>query len=92
MAPDPQAEEEPILQPRLIRFLKNRRKLVGGGIREEFWEEVERNVIERRRPDTAAERAVQNLMDWAAESTAPVARRRMRERLSQANESIFRNL
>lgn len=92
MAPDAEAETEPLVQPRFIRFLKNRRKLVGGGIREEFWEEVEKNVVERRKPDTAAERMVQNMMERVAESTAPVARNRIRERFTRANEGILENL
>lgn len=85
-------EEQPIVQPRLIRFLKNRRKLLGGGIRDEFWEEIERNVTERRKPDTAAERAVGNVVDRVQEASFPVAKRRVKDGLSRANEGALNRL
>lgn len=92
MAPDTEAETQPLFQPRVIRFLKDRPKLVGGGLREDFWEEVENNVAERRKPDTAAERLVQNIMERVAESSAPVARKRIRDRFVNANEGLLENL
>lgn len=83
---------EPLVQPKLARFLKERRKLIGGDIREELWEQVENNIVERRRPDTAAERAVQKAFEEAAESVGPVARNRMMRRMERANEGFLKNL
>lgn len=85
-------EEEPILQPRLIRFLKNRKKWLGGSIRNDFWQEVERNVTNRRIPDTAAERFIDRIGDEIREASFPVAKDRVRNRMARANEGRLRRL
>lgn len=85
-------EEEPFLQPRLVRFLKNRTKLVGGSFRNDFWEEVERNVTERRKPDTAAERFLDRIGDEMRSAGFPVMKDRVRNRMARANEGALRRL
>lgn len=84
--------DQPVVKPRLIRFLKNREKFVGGDLRNEFWNEVDRRVTDRRKPDTAAERVLENLIQEVNEATFPVARRRMRDRLVNANEGTLNRL
>lgn len=84
--------DQPVVKPRLIRFLKNRRKFIGGDLRNELWEEVDRRVTDRRKPDTAAERVVQNLLEEVNDATFPVARRRIRDRLANANENTLNRL
>lgn len=85
-------EDQPVVKPRLIRLLKNRRKFVGGGLRDEFWDEVDRRVTERRKPDTAAEKVLENVLREVNEATFPVARKRMRDRLASANEGALSRL
>ena len=84
--------DQPVVKPRLIRFLKNRRKFIGGDVRNELWEEVDRRVTERRKPDTAAERVVQNAIQEVSEASFPVAKGRIRDRLANANENTLSRL
>lgn len=90
--PDESSELQPLMQPRLVRFLKNRPKLVDRGVREEFLEEVEERMMERRKPDTVAERTVRRMFNEVADAAAPPTRRRVRERLSRANETVLENM
>lgn len=89
---DTAGEDQPVIEPRVIRFLKDRRKLIGGDIRNEFWEELDNRVTERRKPDTAAERTLENLIREIEDASFPVARRRMRDRLARANENRLNRL
>lgn len=90
--PDEQAAQEPLVQPRLVRFLKNRRKLIKGDVREEFLEELEKNIERRRMPDTAAERMVESLLNRSRETVAPVASDRAKKRASEINEKILKGI
>lgn len=90
--PEEQASQEPLMQPRLVRFLKNRRKLVGGKLREEILEEVERNMEQRRMPDTAAEKIVQNAMRRTEEVTGSVARKKAKSGINKINETVLEGL
>lgn len=89
---DSSGEVDPLLQPRVIRLLKRRPKLFAESARNEFWEEIERNVTERRKPDTVAERAVDRLLEQTREATSPVMKGRARERFRRVNETVFRRL
>lgn len=86
------AAEQPLLQPRVIRFLKQRSKLVDLGFREEVLEQLEAQIVERRTPSRVAEKAADETMNRARESTTPVVRDRVRERMEQANESMLDGL
>jgi hypothetical protein len=83
---------EPLIQPRVPRLLKERPKLVGGGIREEFWEGLEQTMKERRQPDKVAEKTVREAFNQTADAAAPPVRDRVRDRLDNANSGILENL
>lgn len=85
-------EEEPILQPRLVRLLKNRPKLIGGSVREDILEEIEKNITERRKPDRASERVVGRILDEAREASMPVMKGRVKDRMNKANEGVLNRL
>lgn len=90
--PDNPARDKPVVQPRLVRFLKNRPKLVGGGLREELWEEMEQALTERRTPDKVAERGTKKAIQEAAGVADPVARRRIADAMESANEGPLEKL
>lgn len=89
--PNEAAELDPILQPRAIRFLKKRDRLIDMGMREEFLDEMEDRVVQRRRPDVVAEKTVKKAFNETAEAAAPPMRRRVFGRLTSANEGILEN-
>lgn len=82
------ANDAPIIQPRIIRKLKNRRRLVDMGFREEFLEELDEVVCEFRRPENVAERGVGTVGERTRRASARVVRRV----LETGNETVFRNL
>lgn len=85
--PEQDKRTDPVLQPRLVRFLRERPKLVEFGMREKALESVERNIAERRTPEIMADRFA-----MTAESiTRPVMRDAARDRLENANEGILEN-
>jgi len=90
--PDEQASQEPLIQPILVRFLKNRRKLVGGNLREEILQEMERNMEHRRMPDTAAEKIVQGAIQRTEDVTGNVARKRAKSGIEKLNETFLEGL
>lgn len=90
--PNEMARDQPLVKPRLIRFLKNRRKLIGGQLRTELWSEVDKNVTQRRKPDTMAEKTVQRLLEEIQEASFPVMRERVRNRMERSNERALRRL
>lgn len=89
---DGNAELEPIIRPRLVRFLKDRERLVDFGMREEFFDELERQLSHRRRPDVVAESATDTTLERMREATKPVARQRVKDRMEKANSGLLKNL
>ena len=89
---DPEVREQPLVQPRVIRFLKERPRLVDYGVRREFLEEVEKGVVERRRPDTAAERFVENIRNRIGNAGGTVAKERTKRVAERANEGPLRDV
>lgn len=92
VSPDEGDEVDPLIQPRAIRALKNRPRLISLGFREEVLEQMEETVKQRRHPDTVAEKAAQGLKERAEDATEPVVRGRLRNRVRQANERLLKNL
>lgn len=86
------AREEPVLQPRAVRLLKKRPRLLNDDFRQEFWDSVEDRVVERRKPDTVAEKAVERAFNDIADSAATPVRDRVMRRLENANEGVLKNL
>lgn len=89
---DSRGEKEPILQPRLVRFLKDRPRLVDKGLRREFLEELEREMVERRKPDTVAERMARSTMDRFNQATGKVARKKASAVVNKANDGPLQGL
>jgi len=89
---DGTAVEEPLLRPRLVRFLKERRRLVDFGMREEFFDELERQIAERRTPSRVAEKTADEAFNRTRESATPVVRDRVAKRMEKANKNLLSNL
>lgn len=85
-------ELKPLFEPRLIRLLKDRPRLVDRGFREEFLEQLEENVRERRKPDTVAEEMAKNLMRRFEDAGGSVVKNRARSALETANEGPLEKL
>lgn len=84
--------DEPLAKARLIRLLKDRPRLINRGVREEFLEQLQKNVEERRVPDTFAERTVQTLLNRVVDSAQPVMKDRIKKKAESANEGPLQSL
>jgi len=91
-SPDEQEETNPLVQPRVIRTLKDRPRLIDLGFRQEVLEQMESAMARRRSPDVIAERATQEVKQTAEEATEPVVRDRLRSRVEKANNGILNKL
>ena len=89
---DESTGQNPLLQPRVVRLLKERNRVVDFGLREEFLDELEEIIAERRRPNRVAERATDEALERARSASRNPVRSRVEERVSKMNETIFRNL
>lgn len=85
-------ELEPLLQPRVIRMLKNRDRLINLGVREEILEEMEETIARRRTTDTIAHRVSTTMADVLRNSGEPVVRNRMESRLERMNSGVLNRL
>ena len=83
---------QPLVEPRVIQFLKDRPRLVDKGLREEFLEQLELNIRNRRVPDTMAERSVQQLFNRVEEAGGGVAKERLRKRMERANKTVLNDV
>lgn len=84
--------EEPLIQPRLIRMLKDRPRLIDFGLREEVLAELDNQICERRNPQTVAERISDRVSSEVSNTTRPVVRRRVQERMERMNRERLQNL
>lgn len=89
---DESGELKPIVQPRLIRALKNRTRLVNLGLREEVLDNLEETVKERRRTDTVASRLSHEMMQSLSDTGKPVLEKSAKKRLDRVNEGILERL
>lgn len=86
--PDRDPKQEPIVNPHLIRLLRKRPKLLNIEVRDKFLENLEETIKERRKP-----RNIGGIMiDRVQEASRPVADDFLEDRLSEANEKLFRRL
>lgn len=92
MHTDDGEELEPLLQPRVIRMLRNRQRLINFGFREEVLEEMEETIARRRTTDTIAHRVSTTMADVLRDSSEPIVRDRMRNRLEKANAGALNRL
>lgn len=83
--PEDRDLQDPLIEPRVIRFLKDRPRLVDKGLRKELLEELENQVRDRRKPDTVAEKAVRTVFRNAEQVGEQVGQRRAKDRLRKVN-------
>lgn len=84
--PEDYSEVDPVLQPHLVRFLRERPKLIDVEMREKVLKGVEENIKDRRRPGYMAER----IAEAAADIGKPVLTDATRERLEKANGKVLK--
>lgn len=83
---DGDGPEQPLFEPRVVEFLKDRPRLVDKGLREEFLDQLARNMRERRKPDTMAENVARDMMRRLEDAGGGVVKQRTRNALQRANE------
>lgn len=86
------SEANPLLEPRLIQKLKDRKRLVNLGVREEVLEYMEEGLKQRRDPERVAEKASSEAFNLAKGAGEPVLRDRAKKGLDMANEGPFSRL
>lgn len=91
-SPDEVAEQSPLMEPRVVRLLKQRRRLIDFGMREEILEEMEVILAERRKPGRVAERATENILSRAQEATRRPLANRVESRVDDINDTILDGL
>jgi predicted ribonuclease toxin of YeeF-YezG toxin-antitoxin module len=91
-SPDEVTDEAPLMEPRLVRLLKNRQRLIDMGMREEFLSELETIMTERRKPDRVAQKATDEVLTRAQEATREPVRRRLKDRVDDVNNSLLRDI
>jgi len=84
--------QNPLVQPRVVRALKNRPRLVDMGFREEMLDNMEAEIIQRRTTDTVAHRISSEVAESVSNAGKPVVRNRVRDRMDKANEGILNRL
>jgi len=70
----------PLIEPKGCKKLKERNRIINLGIREKFWEHMEKNIVERRRPDNIADRVAEKAIRSTEQPLRNAARERARER------------
>lgn len=86
------SREDPLFQPKIIKRLQGRERVVDMGLREEMLQALEHELTERRRPDNVSDRATREVAERARNSTEPVIKNRLRKRMEDANEGILSRL
>ena len=89
---DGDGPEQPLFEPRLVEFLRDRPRLVDRGLREEFLQQLAHNMRERRKPDTMAEEVAQSAMRRFEEAGGGVVKERTRKALDKANQGPLERL
>lgn len=89
---DDEGELDPLVQPRVVRALKNRPRLVDMGFRKEVLEQMEDQIARRRTTDTLASRASHALVNALKDSAEPAVRSRVRDGLEVTNQTVARKL
>lgn len=84
--------DQPLLQPRIIRLLKDRPRLISFGLREDVLDELDAKMCQRRSPQSLADKLSDVLVNEASDSMRPAIRRRAEQRVSKMNETVFQNL
>lgn len=85
-------EKEPLIEPRVIRAMRKRPRLVDDGFREELLRNIENNVENRRKPQNFASGAAMQAAEVLADSVAPVAEDIVGGIGSKANETVLSRL
>lgn len=88
MATGGDSGEDPLLEPRVIKKLKERNRVVSFGVREQFLEQLEAVQREKRKPGNVAEEAVKRGFQRAEEAGAGVAKETTKKMLQRGNNSV----
>lgn len=80
-------ELQPIIEPHMVKKLRNRTRLVDFGLRRQFLEELEEVMRRRRSPDELASRASREATNAAKEPAEAVVRDRIKEKLNNMNDN-----
>lgn len=89
---DDTAELEPLLQPRLIRFMRDRPRLIDRGIRKEALDDLETIVAERRTTDSVANTVGRQVSSTLQDVTGRLARTETKKQLDKANQKQLKRL
>lgn len=85
-------DDDPIWRPWIVKALRRRPKLVEIETREQFLENLEENMCERRRPDNIADRLSILGLRSAEGAAEPVVKTTMSQRFQKANRKRLRRL
>lgn len=80
---DGDGELKPLVEPRVIRMLKERPRLVDKGFRKEILEELESAIVERRTTDTVSSRIAHELVDMTRDPATQVTKNRVQDTLEK---------
>lgn len=86
------SEIQPLMQPRVIRAIRSRPRLVDFGVRERMLEQLEENIKKRRTTDTVAHRMSSFIANIGKDSSEPVLRDVAKSQLDRANQGPLNKL
>lgn len=89
---DSGARDNPLIQPRFVRILKDRPRLIDFGLRKEVLEELDHQLCARRSPQEIANRISDRVTDEITNTTRPVMRRRAEKKIKELNKDTLRKL
>jgi hypothetical protein len=89
---DEELLDDPLIEPRLIRRLRDRPRAVDFGFRDELLAQLDEVICDRRRPDNVAEQGVLMAFDRIQEAGGKVAKRRASNFLQNRNTDVLENL
>lgn len=84
--------DNPLIQPKLVRMLKQRSRLIDLGIREEVLDQLDNRMCQRRSPRHIAERLSDTVVNEASDATRPVMRDRVEKKVDEINNKMLSDL
>lgn len=84
--------EDPLIQPRLVRMLKDRPRLIDFGVRQEILDELDVRICRRRSPDEVANRLSEQVSNEVQNATRPVMKNRVKNQVDKLNKNQLRRL
>lgn len=84
--------DNPLVQPRMVRLLKERPRLINFGIREEVLDQLDGQICKRRSPQHLAERVSDVAIRDTSDAVKPVMRNRIEQKIENMNDEALNNL